>query len=137
MPSGVYKRTKPAWNKGLTKEVDDRVRRNSEHTRDTVKKKYGVTTVLQSKRVLDKISNDRRSGKIAQKASKTKELRYGDSHYNNMEKNRQTKLMRYNDPYYNNMEKMYQTKRNNKSFNTSKPEEDFYMELKNYILLMI
>lgn len=23
MPSGVYKRTKPVWNKGLTKETDN------------------------------------------------------------------------------------------------------------------
>ena len=30
MPKGVYKRTKSPWNKGLTKETDERVRKNSE-----------------------------------------------------------------------------------------------------------
>jgi hypothetical protein len=30
MPSGVYIRTKPIWNKGLTKEIDERVRKISE-----------------------------------------------------------------------------------------------------------
>ena len=53
MPSGVYQRTKPAWNKGLTKETDERVRRNAENTKQTVLKKYGVTTVLQSNKVLN------------------------------------------------------------------------------------
>lgn len=36
MPSGVYKRTKSAWNKGLTKETDERVAKNIEHTKQTV-----------------------------------------------------------------------------------------------------
>ena len=30
MPSGVYKRTKPIWNKGLTKETDERVKKHGE-----------------------------------------------------------------------------------------------------------
>ena len=29
MPKGIYKRTKPVWNKGLTKENDERVKKNS------------------------------------------------------------------------------------------------------------
>lgn len=130
MPSGVYKRTKPIWNKGLTKETDERVARNAENTRKTVIDRYGVGTVLQSKQVLDKIVDDRHSGKLAQKAADTKAQRYDDPHYNNMEKNRQTKLQRYNDPYYNNMEKMYRTKKEHKTYNTSRPEEDLYLELK-------
>lgn len=130
MPSGVYKRTKSAWNKGLTKETDERVARNTEHTQQTVYDRYGVNTVLQSKEVLDKIADERHSGRLAQKAADTKADRYGDPHYNNMEKNRHTKMKRYNDPYFNNMEKMYKTKRDHHTFNTSKPEEELYMELK-------
>lgn len=41
MPKGVYKRTKPAWNKGLTKETDDRVRINSQKRDETKLKRYG------------------------------------------------------------------------------------------------
>lgn len=130
MPRGVYERTKPSWNKGLTKETDERVARNAEHTQQTVRDRYGVGTVLQSQEVLDKIADDRHSGKLAQKASETKADRYGDPHYNNIEKQRITKMERYNDPYFNNMEKMYQTKREHKTFNTSKPEEELYLELK-------
>lgn len=109
MPRGVYKRTKPAWNKGLTKETDERVRLNAEHTKKTVQERYGVSTVFQSKDVLDKLSEERHSGKLAQKAMQTKLERYGNSNYNNMEKQYQTKLERYGDPYYNNYEKFIET----------------------------
>lgn len=129
MPSGVYKRTKPAWNKGLTKD-DPRIAAGLEHKNKTCLERYGVINVFQSKEVLDKLSEDRHSGKLAKKAAETKLNRYGDAHYNNMDKNRQTKLERYGDPNYNNMDKMYETKRKNKSFNTSQPEEDLYEKLK-------
>lgn len=129
MPSGVYKRTKPVWNKGLTKE-DQRIAKSLEKRVQTNLQRYGVANVFQSKEVLDAISNDRHSGALAQKAAETKAHRYGDSHYNNMDKNRQTKLDRYGDENYNNMEKMFQTKRDNKSFNTSIPEENYYKYLK-------
>lgn len=109
MPSGVYTRTKPVWNKGLTKETDKRIADAEIKRHQTVIDKYGVANVLQSKDVLDSIYDDRHSGKLAQKASKTKELRYGDSHYNNMEKNQQTKLDRYGDINYNNIEKYKET----------------------------
>lgn len=109
MPSGVYKRTKPVWNKGLTKETDKRIADAELKKQQTILKKYGVKSVFQSKEVLDKIADDRHSGKLAQKAAKTKELRYGDSGYNNMEKNHQTKLDRYGDVNYNNPEKYKQT----------------------------
>ena len=109
MPSGVYKRTKSAWNKGLTKETDERVAKNIEHTKQTVLNRYGTTSVLQSKKVLDKISDDRHSGKLAQKAQETKELRYGDKNYNNMIKNKATKLVNHGDENYNNQEKHAET----------------------------
>lgn len=128
MPKGVYKRTKPAWNKGLTKE-DPRVAINHAHKEETNLKRYGVTNVLRSKEVLEKVSEDRASGELARRAAETKKQRYGDAHYNNMEKNHQTKEARYGDPNYNNMDKMLQTKRVNNSFNTSKPEEQLYEKL--------
>lgn len=109
MPRGVYKRTKPAWNKGLTKETDERVARNAEHTMQTVLNRYGTTTIFQSKEVLDKIADDRHSGRLAQKAMDTKELRYGNRNYNNMEQNKATKLARYGDENYNNQERHQQT----------------------------
>ena len=40
MPKGVYQRTKPAWNKGLTKE-DPRVAKNIEARNATMIDKYG------------------------------------------------------------------------------------------------
>ena len=84
MPRGVYKRTKDPWNKGLTKETDERVAKNAENTKATTLARYGTTCVMQSQQVLDKISDDRHSGKLAQKAMSTKEQRYGDKNYNNM-----------------------------------------------------
>ena len=129
MPSGVYTRTKPAWNKGLTKDSDERIADAQKKKEQTNLQKYGVTNVLQSKEVLDKISSDRHSGELAKRAKETKEKRYGDPNYNNMEKNYQTKLDRYGDPHYNNMEQMFLTKLKNGTYNTSRPEEELYKEL--------
>lgn len=41
MPKGVYNRTKPAWNKGLTKETDERVKNNLDKRNSTMLIKYG------------------------------------------------------------------------------------------------
>lgn len=109
MPRGVYQRTKPAWNKGLTKETDERVAKNAEHTKQTVLDRYGTSTVLQSKQVLDNISDARHSGQIAKKAMDTKELRYGDRNYNNIDQNKATKLLHYGDEHYNNQEQHRET----------------------------
>lgn len=98
-----------AWNKGLTKETDERVRKNAENTRKTVLKKYGTTTVLQSKEVLSKIETQRHNGEFAKKSMETKLSRYGDSNYNNMSKNKATKLEKYGDENYNNQEKHKET----------------------------
>lgn len=109
MPRGVYVRTKPVWNKGLTKETDSRIADAELKKQQTVKDRYGVSNVFQSKEVLDKLSDDRHSGKFAQKAMDTKEQRYGDRNYNNMEKNLATKLDRYGDTTYNNQAQHIQT----------------------------
>ena len=130
MPKGIYKRTKPAWNKGLTKD-DPRVKSYIDHQKQTNMGRYGCITVFGSKQFKDGISEERHSGVLAQKAMETKLKRYGDCNYNNKDKAKQTKEIRYGDPYYNNMEKMYDTKRKNKSFNTSKPEEILYSKLIN------
>ena len=98
-----------AWNKGLTKETDPRVLKNAMHTKETVLQRYGTTSVLASKEVKERVSEDRHSGKIAQKAMQTKEIRYGDKNYNNYEKSQQTKLDRYGDKNFNNITKAQQT----------------------------
>lgn len=113
MPRGIYKRTKPVWNKGLTKDTDERIAKADLKRQNTSIKKYGVNNVLQSKEVLDKISDDRHSGKLAQKAQETKLSRYGNKNYNNMSKNKETKLSRYGDENYNNPEKNAETRINN------------------------
>lgn len=124
MPSGVYKRNKPAWNKGIKRSEEAKIKQ-----RETVRQKYGVDNVSQIPEVKDKISKSHSSQEWKDLVKQTKQDRYGDPNYNNMEKNKETKMLRYNDPYYNNMEKMYQTKRDNKTFNTSRPEEELYREL--------
>ena len=124
MPRGVYKRTKPAWNKGIPRTEEEK-----EKQKETVRKKYGVDNVSQVKEVRDKISKSHSSDEWKQKVKDVKQQRYGDSNYNNMEKSRQTKLARYGDEYYNNMDKMYQTKQLHHSFNTSRPEEELYQDL--------
>ena len=109
----MYKRTKPAWNKGLTKDTDERIAKAEETKKKTNLSRYGVENVFQSKDVLDRLSDDRHSGKFARKASDTKELRYGDKNYNNMSKNKQTKLDRYGDENYNNSLKNKDTRISN------------------------
>ena len=107
MPSGVYKRTKPAWNKGLTKDTDERVRKNVEASRSTVQQRYGVDSVFQIPEV--QAEKEANKDQIYKKVADTKLQRYGDSHYNNMEKNRQTKLNNHGDANYNNPEKYKET----------------------------
>lgn len=109
MPSGVYKRTKPVWNKGLTAATDARVAKSRDATIATVEARYGKRCVLQSKEVLDKTAEARHSGVYAKQSKETKQLRYGDPNYNNMCKNRATKLARYGNENYNNQEKYKQT----------------------------
>ena len=110
MPRGVYKRKSPPWNKGLTKETDDRIKNAEETKKQTNLKKYGVENVFQSKEVLDKLSDDRHSGELARRSMATKKDRYGDEHYNNMEKTKNTKQDKYGDANYNNPDKNKETR---------------------------
>ena len=51
MPKGVYDRTgKQPWNKGLTKETDERVAKNLEARNKTMMEKYGSTTYNNSEK---------------------------------------------------------------------------------------
>lgn len=56
--------------------------------KDTMKKKYGAVHALQNKALLKKVQD-------------TKEQRYGDVNYNNIEKQHETKLQRYGTLYFN------------------------------------
>lgn len=71
---------------------DEMIKRQKE----TFQKRYGVNFYPEHEDFL-------------KKQFKTKEERYGDGNYNNMEKNRQTKLEKYGDQYFNNPEKMKET----------------------------
>lgn len=124
MPSGVYKRTKPAWNKGLPRSEEAKRKQ-----KETVQKRYGVANVSQMPSVQSKISLSHSSSEWRDKVRRTKELRYGDANYNNMQKNRETKLLRYGDSRYNNPDKNTATKRANSTFNTSSYEIDMYKYL--------
>lgn len=121
MPSGVYKRTKPAWNKGLPR-TEEAKRKQKE----TTLLKYGVSNVSQAPEVKNKISISHSTDEWKDKVKQTKEIRYGDPNYNNMEKNRQTKQQRYGDSKYNNPDKNTATKHKNHTFNTSSYETDMY-----------
>ena len=111
MPSGGYKRTKPAWNKGLKASEDERVAKNIEKSRSTLKSKYGVDNVSQ----IDSVKEHRKQNKqsIYTKVADTKQQRYGSSTYNNMQKNKETKLSRYGDENYNNSKQNKDTRINN------------------------
>lgn len=124
MPSGVYKRTKPAWNKGIPKSEAAK-----EKQKQTVLAKYGVDNVSKIPEVKAKISDSHSSDEWKAKVKKTKLDRYNDENYNNMDKNRETKLKRYNNASYNNPDKNTATKRINKTFNTSSVESKFYQYL--------
>lgn len=121
MPRGVYKRTKPAWNKGLPR-TEEAKRKQKE----TTLLKYGVSNVSQVPEVKNKISISHSTDEWKDKVKQTKEIRYGDPNYNNMEKNRQTKQQRYGDSKYNNPDKNTATKHKNHTFNTSSYETDMY-----------
>lgn len=110
MPRGVYERKHPPWNKGLTKETDSRIAKQCEKQIATNLQRYGVPNVFQSAPVLEKTSEGRHSGEFARKSMDTKEKRYGDPHYNNMDKNRETKRLRYGDENYHNVEKCKATR---------------------------
>lgn len=124
MPSGVYKRTKPAWNKGIPRSEEAKRKQ-----KETVLNKYGVDNVSKVAEVQDKISKSHSSDEWKQKVKGTKLQRYGDENYNNMDKNRATKLAIYDNPKYNNPDKNTETKRINKTFNTSTPEIEFHKYL--------
>lgn len=103
------KKKRIPWNKGLTKDTDPRIAQGELTKQQNNIAKYGVANVFQTKEAQDKISPLRHSGELAKRAAETKELRYGDATYNNIEQVKQTKLDRYNDPNFNNRDKARST----------------------------
>ena len=102
---------------------------------------YGVKNPFQAEEVIEQLEQ-------------TKLERYGDRHYNNAEQGKQTKFERYGDENYNNREqaeqtcfklygikngggseesisKSWDTKRKNGNINSSQPERDTILLLKN------
>lgn len=100
MPSGVYKRTKPVWNKGLTKETDERVAKYIDNGRKTLNEKYGVNSPSKTPSAIKQRIEHKTE--IYEKVANTKLNRYGSKTYNNIEKAKQTKLEKYGDENYNN-----------------------------------
>ena len=93
MPKGVYKRTKPAWNKGVPRTEEAKRKQ-----KQTVLAKYGVDNISKAPEIQAKISKSHSSDAWKNKVKNTKLMRYSDANYNNMDKNRATKLARYNNP---------------------------------------
>lgn len=85
MPKGVYKRTKPAWNKGLTKD-DPRVSKNIDARNATMINRYGSLSYNNSDK--RKQTNLDRYG--VENTFQSKELTK-----DNVEKAKQTNLIRY------------------------------------------
>lgn len=84
---------KRQWWKNLSK---DELNNILELRKKVWKKNLGVDFPTQSKKVIEL-------------QQKNKLERWGDPHYNNMDKNKQTKKERYGNPYYSNSIKAHQT----------------------------
>lgn len=93
------------WNKGLTKETDERVAKGELKRKQYYLNNFGVLNNSQLQEVKDKISKSHSSQEWKDLVKKTKLERYGDENYNNMEKNMSTKKERYGNSNYNNSEK--------------------------------
>lgn len=111
---------------GKSKEVWEKVKQ-------TNIEKYGVEFPLQDKNIHKKTiekGNENGSYMIGSKKGKeTKKERYGDENYNNRRQISKTKI---NQPEYikkDIQEKCYCTKKQNQSFNISKPEDKLYESL--------
>ena len=137
IPKGFYPgrtfKSNP-WNKGLTADIDDRVRINAEHCHQTRRKtnnyhswNKGLTKETNSslKIVSEKLSVEKLGKKPWNKGIPVSQER----------KQKQSEAMKIvsalKTPEQKAIanEKSYQTKKSNNSFNISKPEETYYEEL--------
>jgi len=109
MPKGVYKRTKPAWNKGLTKE-DPRVAKNINSRNATMIDRYGSLSYNNSEK--RKQTNLDRYG--VENVSQSVEL-----NKNKITKIKQTNLDRYGFEYASQNDEV--KKKNRKTFLTNHP----------------
>lgn len=116
----MFKKGYTPWNKGLTKETDDRVAKNAESIKQSADKmnktriktcleRYGVDNVSKVDSVREKIHLSHSSDEWKEQVRNIKLQRYGSETYNNMEKNRYTKLERYGNANYNNRQKAKET----------------------------
>ena len=96
------------WNKGLTKDMDDRVKRNCEKCHETRRKTNNYHSWNKG------LTKDNNSSLkvVSEKIQKSRlEHPYTSEQIQRMNEN------------------IYKTKKKNNSFNTSKPEEDYYQHL--------
>lgn len=111
---------------GKSKEVWDKIRK-------TNLDKYGVEYPLQSNKIHEKtIDSGLKNGSYfigSQKGKETKKERYGDENYNNGKQISKTKIDQPNTVKADIQQKSYYTKKQNNSFNTSKPENCLYTRL--------
>lgn len=98
-----------AWNKGLTKDTDERVRSYIEHSKNTRIERYGSTSYNKGKHLSEE--HKRKIGKSNSISLKGKHLP------------KDKLLIKVN--------KQYLTRKKNNTFNTSKPENDLYESLLN------
>jgi len=67
MPSGVYERTKPPWNKGLTKETDERLRKSGVNISKSLKRKNYVRIGMYGKHHSDKAKENMSKAQLKRK----------------------------------------------------------------------
>lgn len=106
-----------AWNKGLTME-DPRVAKNRENANRTIKERYGVDNVSQ---VFHRAWNTGLTKETDERVKKASDTHKGVTAWNKG-------LTAITDERVNSY---IETRRRNKTFNTSKPEEEFYQFLVN------
>lgn len=87
MPKGVYKRTKDPWNKGKTKETDERVAKNSESREKTMIERYGSTSYN---------NTEKREQTCVERYGVTNVAKVPEFMRDNAEKSKVTCLERYN-----------------------------------------
>jgi len=86
---------------------------------ETMQELYGVDWAMQSEELRQRAintwlikydaNNPMQNANVILSVKNTKDIKYGDSGYNNFNKTRKTKKLKYNDEYYNNSKKTQQT----------------------------
>lgn len=135
--SGRFQKGGTPWNKGLTKETDDRIK-SKPHTEESKKlmseKRKGFKFTEESKKKMSESHKNKTYGKrppdVGRKISEAK-----IGHKVSEETRKKISLSKSGTHMSekvleNKLQKEYETKKKNNSFNTSKPEKDFFEKLK-------